>query len=92
MHLSNSGFDNTLKASKLERVRKTAGKIKEGFTRVPSNVWEDGLGLNPAPNRTPPNLRSAHAVALPNRDIDRSNYMDAPAIADDISEIIMSAG
>jgi esterase/lipase superfamily enzyme len=90
VHLFYSRFDEALKASRVEKeVREKVGKIREIFAgHDPENLWENSLGLNPAPSLAPPNLISHNAVALSNRAIGHSDYMDAPAIAQKIAEVI----
>lgn len=93
-HLFYSRFDAALKASRVEKeAREVLGRVKEVFTGPDANnLWEDSLGLNPAPSVAPLNMYSHNAVAITNREINHSDYMDAQPIAEAISEIIMSAG
>lgn len=92
VYLFYSRYDNALKASKVEKeAREKIGGIKEIFTgRDINNLWEDSLGLNPAPELAPPNIYSYNASTLSNRTIDHGDYFDTVAIAEKISELILN--
>lgn len=87
-----SKHDSALKASKIEKeVREKKGKVKEILTGADlNNLWEDSLGLNPAPQLAPPNMYSYNASTLSNRPIDHGDYFDTVTIAEKISESILN--
>lgn len=91
-YLFYSRYDSALKASRVEKeAREKIGSVKEFFTGAnPNNLWEDSLGLNPAPNLAPPNMYSFNASTLSNRPIDHGDYFDTPAIAQKIAEVILA--
>ncbi|MEB3311559.1 MAG: alpha/beta hydrolase [Snowella sp.] len=93
-YLFYSRYDQALKASKLEKEVFRENKLR-GITDIFTgpdleNLWEDSLGLNPAPNLAPSNFYSFNASTLSNRPIDHGDYFDTPAIAQKISEIILN--
>jgi esterase/lipase superfamily enzyme len=92
IYLFYSRYDSALKASKVEKeARENIGAIKEVFTgRDLNNLWEDSLGLNPAPELAPPNMYSYNASTLSNRPIDHGDYFDTVTIAKKISESILN--
>ncbi|MDJ0573267.1 MAG: alpha/beta hydrolase [Pleurocapsa sp. MO_192.B19] len=92
VYLFYSRHDSALKASKVEKeAREKIGAIKEIFTgRDLNNLWEDSLGLNPAPELAPSNIYSYNASTLSNRPIDHGDYFDTVAIAEKISESILN--
>lgn len=91
-HVFYSRYDNALKASVAEKE-----VLRESFQRVVESVtgrdlekrWESSLGLNPLPALAPKNMYSHNATVLTNRAIDHSDYFDAPAIMDQIANIII---
>jgi esterase/lipase superfamily enzyme len=92
VYLFYSRHDSALKASKVEKeAREKIGAIKEIFTGSDlNNLWEDSLGLNPAPELAPSNMYSYNASTLSNRPIDHGDYFDTAAIAEKISESILN--
>jgi esterase/lipase superfamily enzyme len=92
VYLFYSRHDSALKASKVEKeAREKIGAIKEIFTGSDlNNLWEDSLGLNPAPELAPSNMYSYNASTLSNRPIDHGDYFDTVTIAQKISESILN--
>nr|AAC82965.1 unidentified open reading frame [Nostoc sp. PCC 7120 = FACHB-418] len=93
-HVFYSRYDNALKASVVEKdaIRESLQKGFELFTGPDlQKRWESSLGLNPLPALAPNNVYSHNATVLTNRQIDHGDYFDAPAIIDQIANIISEA-
>ncbi|WP_017301813.1 alpha/beta hydrolase [Nodosilinea nodulosa] len=92
VYLFYSRHDEALKASKVEKeLRERADDLKELIVgRNINNLYEDSLGLNPAPPPAPPNMYSFNASTLSNMQIDHGNYFDTQGIAEKIAREIIS--
>ena len=92
IYLFYSRHDQALKASKVEKeIREHKDDLKEFFMgRDQDNLWEDSLGLNPAPPLAPPNMYSFNASTLCNMQIDHGNYFDSMGIAEKMAKEIVS--
>ncbi len=90
-YLFYSRHDKALKLSRVEKeARERTDDVKEFFSRKRNieNLWEDSLGLNPAPPLAPPNMYSFNASTLSNMQIDHGNYFDMLGIVQKIAHEI----
>jgi hypothetical protein len=90
VYLFYSRHDQALHASKVEKeIRERKDDLRElVLGRNIDNLWEDSLGLNPAPPPAPPNMYSFNASTLANMPIDHGNYFDINGIAAKIAHEI----
>lgn len=94
-HLFYSRYDTALKLSREEKelFREKPNELWRKFTFRgvdPNNLWENSLGLNPAPKLSPSNLYSYNASTMSNRTIDHGDYFDTPAIVEKIADLIIN--